>query len=264
MISKFKSILFLFGLSSISQAALIAHYDFSDGDLLDDEEAGTSYTLTQIQDGATEVTLNGDNSANFPGFDSGTSNRAYLQATGPGAATAFTISFWWKTADFDVVGNTEFQGLFTNATASTAPNSFQFDSHNADMRLVGSGGLSITYAESNLSTDTWYHTVIRRTSGNVAQLYITQEGAGAVNLVGTDTGFTGDLSFFRLGSNRNTDRLFAFDMANVKIYNDDTESLAGLLAEGSGVVPEPSTILLTSIAALGFGFRRRRQVGGAM
>ena len=75
-------------------------------------------------------------------------------------------------------------------------------------------------ADSGFSTDTWYQTIIRRTAAGGTEWYITQEGTGALNLVGADSNAPGDLAMIRLGADCNTDRLFRFDMANVKIYDD--------------------------------------------
>ena len=110
---------------------------------------------------------------------------------------------------------------------------------------------NITESDSNLATDTWYHTVVRKSStGDQTQFYNTEIGSGTVNLVGSQSNNPGGIFDFRLGTNRNNDALFRFDMANVKIYNDSAADLNTLLAEGPRLVPEPGFF---SLLALGWG-----------
>ena len=224
-----------------TQANLIAHYDFTDGNLLDNE-AGSSYTLSETGSG---VSLDPSGFASFPGDDT---IQSYLET--PGAVpigSDFIVSFWWKTDSFE---QGDFQGLFSSNTANVNY-SWQFDSSGTDMRLVSNGSSAnpaLSDPESNLAPDTWYHTVVRKWSENNTDLYITQEGAVSPLLVGSQGRNPGGLNFFRLGVNRNTDSLFRFDMANVKIYDDSTQSrVSTLLAEGPGLIPEPGTFALLAI-----------------
>ncbi len=256
MIKQYLNALGIAALSvSSASAGLVAHYDFTDGDLLDNE-VGASNTLTHITTGAGGgVTINSDGSAAFAGDDT---NQGYLEtaAFGTVGVTNYTVSFWWKTSTF-AQGN--FQGLFSNDDAGVGF-SWQLDSNGADMRFISSGNPNLTYAESNLAADTWYHTVIRKNAAgaNYTEVFITAEGAAGPNLVMNQNANPGGLNEYRLGVNRNSDSLFQMDMANVKIYNDNTVDLATLLAEGPQTVPEPSTSALLVLGGLGLAFRRKK------
>jgi len=80
-----------------ADAALIVHYDFSDGDLLDNE-VGAAYTLRQLKSdprSLAKVTLNTlEGTAVFAG---GSDLNGWLETVGPGALEAFTLSFWFRT-----------------------------------------------------------------------------------------------------------------------------------------------------------------------
>jgi hypothetical protein len=113
------SIVSLLGVSGIN-AALIAHYDFTDGDVTDNE-VGSSYGLTN-QGG---VTLNADGSAHFGGDES---NPTYLEAKGLGVAAVpeFTLSFWFKTTQFN---QGRYQGIFSTTPAASESGSWQFQGY---------------------------------------------------------------------------------------------------------------------------------------
>jgi len=251
------------GLSANTHAGMIAHYNFTDGDLFDNE-VGASYTLTEEQSGTGSVVLDPVGFAHFAGNDVGVGNQAFLKTTGPGGKPNFTVSFWFRTDSFD---QGDYQGLFSNAESSTGTYSWQIDNHGADMRLVSiaaSANPVLTYPESNLSTDTWYHAVLRKEDGaglDYTQVYITAEGEATANKVMNQNANPGGLQFFRLGANRNGDNLFRMDMANVKIFDDSTVDLDALLAEGPSLVPEPSTFVLAALGLIGLlavGRRRKR------
>lgn len=245
-----------FGACNLS-AALIAHYDFTDGNKLDNE-VGPNYTLTETTTGTGGVALNPNGSVTFTGVEA---NKGYLETTafgGTGVAN-YTVSFWFKASTF-AQGN--FQGLFSNNNSSAAF-SHQLDSSGANIRFVSNGNPTLTYADSNLSVDTWYNAIIRKQTGggaNYTQVYITEEGESAPLLVMNQNANPGGLSQFRFGANRNSDSLFGMDMANIKIYNDANVDLNTLLTEGPSltVIPEPSSTALIAIASLGLTLRRKR------
>lgn len=141
---------FLILLSSpgLVSGALIAHYDFTDGNLLDDEQG--TYGLAEVATGTASVSLNADGSAAFPG--TGGANKAHLQVTGPGGVPNFTVSFWMKTDNW---GQGTFQGLFSNFSSGVA-NSWQIDVSAGTLRVVsGNAGFGTPgVATSGLSTDT--------------------------------------------------------------------------------------------------------------
>lgn len=234
-----------------TQAALIAHYDFSDNDLTDNE-VGASYTLAEVNNGTGDVTLNPDGSAHFPGND--TTNSAYLEVAGPGGAANFTVSLWVKA---DTWNQGSFQGIFSNNSGGASTDfSWQIDASGDSLRVVTKdAGVIFTTPTNTLDTASWYNIVFIKNGSN-AELYFTEEGAGSANHVGTVATNPGGLQFFRLGTNRNTDSLFEMDMANVKIYNS-VEDVNSLLAEGSMTIPEPSGTALLGLAGLTLLLRRR-------
>ena len=86
-----------------AHGVLIAHYDFSDGDLLDNE-VGATYTLTEQTSGTgtASVFIGAEGTAVFPGGNTGDGDTiAWLETPGPGALDDFTVSFWFRTDTVD-------------------------------------------------------------------------------------------------------------------------------------------------------------------
>lgn len=243
--------------ASSSQAALIAHYDFTDGNLLDNEVGGSAlYTLTKVASGTGNVTPNADGSAHFTGINA--ANSGYLET--PGVAIGvpnFTVSFWFKTSTFS---QGSFKGLFSNNTGgSTTDFSWQIDLTGSDIRVRSKQGAEIDSSTAGYSTDTWYHVALTKGgTGDSTKFYVTELGSGTVSLVGSDPDNLGGLQMLRLGVNRLNDGQAEMDMSNVKVYNDVNISLDTLLAEGPQTVPEPSSTLLIGLGGLSFLLRRKR------
>lgn len=240
-----------------SQASLIAHYDFTDGNLLDNEIGGSAnYTLTKVSTGTGDVTINPDGSAHFTGINE--ANSSYLET--PGVAVGvpnFTVSFWFKTSIFN---QGSFKGLFSNNTGgSSTAFSWQVDLTGTDIRVRSQQGATIDGGTTGYSTDTWYHVAVTKGgTGDASKLYVSELGSGTVSLIGTDPDNLGGLQMFRLGVNRLNDGQAEMDMANVKIYDDVNINLNTLLAEGPQTVPEPSSALLVGLGGLSFILRHRR------
>lgn len=240
-----------------ANAALLAHYDFTDGDLTDNE-VGATYTLNKVTNGADDLFITTAGAASFPG-DDGDAVEDYLQVTGPGGVGAFTVSIWFKPPTVDQGG---FQGIFSNLNANVANNfSWQLDVHNGDLRFISAqGGFTpITNAEAGepqIQAGVWNHIVARKVTGSSADLWLGTETT-PLALVGTTAVNPGGLQQFRLGVNRNTDSFYEMEMANIKIYNDSTVSLTTLNSEGPKLIPEPSTGILACIA-LSVLLRRKR------
>ena len=247
----------LIATSIASQAALIAHYDFADGDRYDNE-VGSNYTLTETSNGATVITTTVEGAVSFPG-EAGEAERDFLATPGPGGAAAFTVSIWFKT---DTVNQGGFQGIFSNLTPNAPGNfSWQLDVNSGTLRLVsataGFGSLTNSGAgEPQIQTNLWHHVVVRKTAAGGSELWFGSED-DALELVGSGALNPGGLQNFRLGINRNNDSLYAMEMANVKIYDDAGISLTTLNGEGPQLIPEPSTSLL-GLLSLGLVLRRKR------
>ena len=100
------------------QAKLIAHYDFADGELLDNEvgQAHTLQTMRGLQPSLSPVSLNNlEGTAVFPG---GGSLAPWLEAEGLAEVDAFTVSFWFRTDQVDQQHKT--LGLFSTAQNTKA------------------------------------------------------------------------------------------------------------------------------------------------
>lgn len=236
----------LVGLSILpAQAVLLAHYDFTDGDLTDNE-LGAAETLTLTNQGDNLITISPAGSAIFPG-ESG-DQADYLEVERGLGSPAFTVSLWFKT---DTVDQGGFQGIFSNNVSSGASFSWQVDVSDGTLRYVSAtGGFNtITNAdpgEPQIETGVWHHLVARKVGGG-ADLWLGSEDR-PLELLGTETLNPGGLQYFRLGVNRNSDNLYGMELANVKIYNDSEVSLADLNDEGPQLIPEPTTGLLALLS----------------
>ena len=215
-------------------ADLLNHYDFSDGVLLDDETG--NYPFALVQNGTNSIVLHPDGYAMFPGTEAG--EETYLDVVGPGTANYFTLSFWFRTDDLNQGLS---QGLFANNNSSAAF-SFQIHLNEGQFGVVSETGVDIQYPATNMVADTWYHVVLRKDSDatNLTELYLTALGETNAFLIGEDPLNPGGFQRFRLGVNRGSNRLLKMDLANVKIYNDATVDIDGLLQEGPFEVLAPT------------------------
>ncbi|MCF7848287.1 MAG: LamG domain-containing protein [Kiritimatiellales bacterium] len=226
-------------------AALIAHYDFSDGDLFDNE-VGSSYKLAQKTRGTgkAQVTLNAENgSAVFPGGRSITKAIAWLETKGPGNVNSFTVSFWFRTTKVDQ--DEPFMGLFSSNT--------DFKTGDWQLHSDGSKGgdacdngqlcfISGKSKKSNMDAplhqpNVWYHVVIRKDAANAlkpTKIYLTAVGQPLGKPICHSMERKLRLAKFMLGANRVKDMSYAMEVANVKIFDDAKVSIADLLKEGPG------------------------------
>ncbi len=240
----------LVGLALPIQAALLAHYDFTDG-ILTNNEVGPAETLTLINQGANIITTTPQGSASFPGETGADADYLELDRSGAGAG-AFTVSIWFKTGTVD---QGSFQGIFSNNVVNNPNNfSWQIDVNGGIVRLVSatSGFPAITNGDAGepaIIPDVWNQIVARKTGGSTADLWLGTETTPLQSL-GTANMNPGGLQYFRLGVNRNSDSLYEMEMANVKIYDDANVSLTDLNAEGPQLlaVPEPTTGLLVLLS----------------
>lgn len=240
-----------------ANGALLAHYDFTDGDLTDNE-VGPAETLNLINQGSNLITITPVGSAIFPGEAGGDAD--YLEVERGLGSPAFTVSVWFKP---ETVDQGTFQGIFSNNIANVANNfSWQIDVNNGALRFISAtGGFTpITNQEAGeqqIQAGVWNHVVARKLPGNRADFWLGTEDTPLQSLGSTDLN-PGGLQWFRLGVNRNTDNLYEMEMANIKIYNDADVSLIDLNSEGPQLIPEPSTGLM-ALLALPLALLRRRE-----
>lgn len=213
------------------QAGLVAHYDFSDGDLLDNE-VGSTHELRAVQ--AAEgrpVRLNAlEGAAVFPG---GRPVASYLQAVGPGELDAYTVSFWFRT-ERDFLGFPHLD-LFSSHTdldparqGIVAPVRMFGDTRKGQRRLKDWPGKRVHVA------DVWQHVLLRRTPIGRTEIYYTELGDSLGEAVLDDTGIDASMDQIVLGFNRGKDTRHRVELANVKVFDDAEVSVEGLLAEGPG------------------------------
>lgn len=217
------------------QAGLIAHYDFGDGDLLDNE-VGPDYTLRAMQPieaSLAQMTLNRlAGTAVFPG---GAEVASWLETEGPGALDAFTVSFWFRTDQ--VRQGSRYAGLFATSTDAGEGNWMVYSSHRQ-------GGALQWFHDSQPPSaahapGVWQHVLVRRSvdgSGAVRnEFYLTALGSEPSEPLFVDQGYNTTMEKFVLGNNHRLHFGYAMELANVRIYDDAERSVSELFAEGPGV-----------------------------
>ncbi|MDF7826980.1 PEP-CTERM sorting domain-containing protein [Pontiellaceae bacterium B12227] len=242
-----------------SHGALVAHYDFGDGNLTDDS-SGNGIVLTEGGPG-TGVTLNADGfSARFE--ETGGTQANFFTANSMDHSGAFTLSFWWKTPTLD-------QASAESLMSSGAGDSWQIDwrspagAPSNQLRVSDDSGNAMFVLTSTLSADTWYHMVLTSdgtgtgASGNNAAFYNTVQG-GALNLLGSTVAAI-DLVDLRIGANRGGNQTYDSDIASVAVYDTvlSAAELNVLLNAGPAAIPEPATLGLIGATGLGLLFIRR-------
>jgi hypothetical protein len=224
------STIFALMLSVGVNAGMVAHYDFGDGNLLDNSV-----------DGGVGLTMAGTVTANADGFS------ARFSGAGVNFLTAdllpdgtqsnkFTVSFWWKTDTFSQSNGDSLMSSKDNSQK----NDWQIeDNGSTSIRLNGRNDNTLTLAESSLSTNTWYHMVLV-SDGTTATWYNTQQGS-ALTTVGSVTKlFT--LQDLRIGGNRAGTLTYDSYIASVVVYYDalGTEEINVLLAAGPSAIVKPA------------------------
>ena len=235
--------------ASASHAALIAHYDFSDGKLLDDETG--IYDLTQSTPKGDGITLNGDGfSANFD--SSAGANYLIQDNFNTAAGAAYTVSMWFRSSNMAQAGQT---GMFSTIGASQWQLEIGTTSKIGVRLSTNPGELNSGILPAN---DTWTHYAFVTDGAGTSQLYVTKDGE-TLTLTDTDAATFG-LEDFRIGVNRGGNLTYDGDYANIAIYDTalDTAALQTVLNAGPAAVPEPSSAALLGLGGLALILRRRK------
>ncbi|NQY32899.1 MAG: hypothetical protein HRT56_06980 [Coraliomargarita sp.] len=226
------------------QAGLVAHYDFADGDLLDNEvgQAHTLQPMRGLQPSLSQVQLNAlEGTAVFPG---GETLAPWLEAQGLAEVGAFTVSFWFRTDRLDQ--EHKIVGLFSTAQSTKADVRGTWMVY-SDHRL--GGGLDLFERRSGQSeTGTihapgvWQHVVVRQFSGSASQaprleMTVTPLDGEPGDPLVVVKDFPGRLDQFVLGINPQRNFAYQMEMANVKIFDDTGVSLSSLFGEGPQTRP---------------------------
>ncbi|MDP4944556.1 MAG: PEP-CTERM sorting domain-containing protein [Alishewanella sp.] len=223
-------------ISTQASAGLIAAYDF-DGNAANNTQSSV-YNLATVgtADFSKQAYFSDGNSAN------------YLNVTGPGGLTDWTLSLWLFT---EQANQGQFKGIFSNLAGPNNANSWQIDSFDGDYRLISANGTNSTIGA--VVANDWQHIVVQKFSGSNARLYFN--GAFVQNI-----GYNpGGLQNFRVGINRATTESYTGYIDNIQIWNDsllDAAAVGELYRTGPGTssvsdtvaVPAPATLLL-----FGFG-----------
>jgi signal transduction histidine kinase len=244
MRSIIKRVLALFAIwvGCSAEAKLIAHYDFSDGDLLDNE-VGTDYTLRQMKSdprSLARVTLNTlEGTAVFSG---GSALNGWLETEGPGELESFVLSFWFRT-DQVSQGN-RYTALFASNwnplfNVTYPPGKLDWGLYS---NRENGGPLELqVFQEKGLASDyifrpaIWQHVVVRkrgRGKASHAELFLTPlDGSFGAPLVAGDD-FDMSLKKMVLGVNRSGKYGYRMEMANVKVFDDASVPIESLFTEG--------------------------------
>lgn len=211
-----------------AEAALIAHWTFDGGLPLDVSGSPTAYDLSTVGGGP-------DVSLGFAAFDGDDASPSYLEVAGPGWAPSFTVSLWVRSQGSIDQGN--YQGIFSNNSASGADYSWQIESFAGMYQWRTDAGVVTIGAPSALGE--WDHIVVRKTGSNDGDVWLN-----GVQVVSSLGGNPGGLQFFRLGTNRNTNRLWQGDLEDVRVYRDELVDPTVLYAAPPAAVAEPTLALL--------------------
>ncbi|MEM9173862.1 MAG: PEP-CTERM sorting domain-containing protein [Myxococcota bacterium] len=209
-------------------AAQIAEWNFDDG--TPDDLFGT-YDLNAVGGGPTI-------SAGTALFDGDEGSPSFLETTGYGGSPDWSIALRIRSeTPFDQGG---WQGIFSNNDASTADYSWQVENFDGRYQFRTTGDVY----DIGAPTGGWDSIVIRKTGGNDGDIWFN--GVQVVSSFGSNPG---GLQNFRLGTNRNTNRFYAFEADFVRVYDS---------FEDPALIPEPSTALLLALGLVGLASRRSR------
>jgi len=222
-------------LVATAQADLVHHWDFTqnDGGFPLQDKAGSTWLFKQQGEGVAAPTF-GDGMASFAGFD-GTANKSYLRANGVNIwnANRYAVSFWFRA---DAAQNA-FAGIVSSNDVKDG-NKWQFDWNDMDsdgvvddLRFSTETGSVNSTVGTDLLDGQWHHIAMFSIDwANRTHIYL--DGVATV----LNATWPGGIANFTLGSNRDQNKGFAGDIANVKIYKGDDGGVgplaAALYAEG--------------------------------
>lgn len=227
--SIFRAVVLVFSCVWTAQAALVAHYDFSDGELLDNE-VGAGFALKEVQAGESPTSVRLNDIEGTAVFSGGNPVTSWLESEVPDALVEYTVSFWFRT-DRDYLGFPHLD-LFSTHTAPDperqgirVPVGDEFGNRMGDTRLPEWPGVRVHAA------GVWHHVVIRRAADRTEIVYTPQDGFPGEPVVDS-SGLVGVLEKVVLGLNRGKDARHRVELANVKLFNDASEPVDRLFAEG--------------------------------
>ena len=228
-----------------ANADLIAHYVFTDGDLLDNEVVG-GHSL--INAGPAPVTLGSGTAVFTSEANVNTTGDNYLRSNNVSELNlqTFTVSFWMKTAVVDQGGT--YHGIFSSRATGADASSWQFFSDGDGTNAAGTpggsigetlvrGGASPNQTDSAMNpvhaANTWYHVAFTSTDvANQLVMTISSQG-GSLGDLANGVVYARDvqLDHFVFGTNRALNSTYGMELANIRIYNS-VENLASLWSEG--------------------------------
>lgn len=234
-------LIFTFGFVSTSRAGLIAHWT-GDNTVLDATGNGHDGTLVN---GTTYDTGVIGQAFKFDGVDD------YISVSGDAALQPATISvaMWIKatsnSADQLLIDSSHGPGnagwavqLFGTARVATQENRVDF--------AYGNGaGFPHVQSTAIVADGTWHH-VLATLNGTDMRIYVDGGLDNTASYTGTPVASTNNGGEIRLGRHYSLNRQLNGLLDDVRIYDIAVTS-----------VPEPSSLLLASLAGLLFGSRRR-------
>ena len=246
------------------QADLIAHYDFSDGDLLDNEVDGADFHLEAMRSTERSMSQVGLNTLDGTAvFGGGTQLNAWLETEGPGALEDFTVSFWFRTDQ--VNQGHRYSSLFASNrnpvwSQSTNPAgkldwglySNRDEAGALEIQVFESMGLHSNHV---FEPNEWQHVVIRKQGrGESArtELYLHSLGEAFSGPLAVRNAYDMGLEKIILGVNRSGAYGYRMEMAKVKIFDDVAVDPAELFSEG----PDTTALGSTPVWSIGSAVER--------
>lgn len=187
---------------------------------------------------------------------SGTS-RYYTIAANPAidTLTAGTLSFW-----FSLPSTTSGEEGIVAVGDTSGSDYFSIQRAGSTLRGDADDGTTRRPASAfNLNASQWYHAALTFTNDGTLRLYVDGTEEDTTDLSGDGT-YTG-LSTWLLGTERADSRYFGGAIDDVRIYDEQISgaTVQGLFNAGPLYVPEPSSIALFGLGAIGLAIRRHRR-----